>query len=190
MMKTEQDLTFNENKQGCENKQKFTLLKDETTTVNGKTLYRIKYLMDIPDTNVKAGTIGGWLESENNLSQEGRCCVLDNAVVMDNAVVKGEFVTVSGIATINGNAIVEGYATTIKDSAHISDNAKVVDSICKHTSCVCGDSEVINSMCQEGAFIAGKTFIKNCVITGYVKNVKMIKVAPPRHIQERCVNIK
>lgn len=190
MMKTEQDLTFNENKQGCENKQKFTLLKDETTTVNGKTLYRIKYLMDIPDTNVKAGTIGGWLESENNLSQEGRCCVLDNAVVMDNAVVKGEFVTVSGIATINCNAIVEGYATTIKDSAHISDNAKVVDSICEHTSCVCGDSEVINSMCQEGAFIAGKTFIKNCVITGYVKNVKMIKVAPPRHIQEKCVNIK
>lgn len=181
---------INENKQGCENKQKFTLLKDETTTVNGKTLYRIKYLMDIPHANVKAGTIGGWLESESNLSQKGQCCVLDNAVVMDNAVVRGEFVTVSGIATIDCNAIVEGYATTIKHSTLISDNAKVVNSICEHTSCVCGDSEVINSMCQEGAFIAGKTFIKNCVITGYVKNVEMIKVAPPRHIQQKYENNK
>ena len=48
-----------------------------------KTLYRIRALKDFSD--VKRGELGGWVSSENNLSQEGNCWIYDEAKCMDNA---------------------------------------------------------------------------------------------------------
>ena len=48
-------------------------------------LFRIKALKDF--SNVKKGDIGGYVESEKNLSQDGNCWIYDNAVVMGNAKV-------------------------------------------------------------------------------------------------------
>lgn len=45
------------------------ILTDETIKVNGKTLYRIKALREF--SNVKAGDLGGFVESESNLSHDG-----------------------------------------------------------------------------------------------------------------------
>ena len=42
-------------------------LTSETITVNGHTLYRIQALKDFED--IKAGDLGGFIESENNLEQ-------------------------------------------------------------------------------------------------------------------------
>ena len=42
-------------------------LTDETMEWEGHTLHRIKALRDFND--VKAGDLGGWVESEDNLSQ-------------------------------------------------------------------------------------------------------------------------
>ena len=41
------------------------------------TLHRIKALRNFGD--VKAGDIGGWIESEKNLSHDGLCWVYDKA---------------------------------------------------------------------------------------------------------------
>ena len=60
-------------------------LTDETIRHGGRTLYRIQALKDFGD--VKAGDLGGYVESGGNLSQDGNCWVYDGAKVFDNALV-------------------------------------------------------------------------------------------------------
>ena len=70
-------------------------LTSETPDYTGKTLYRIRALRDIPEHGVVAGDLGGWVESEANLSQDynawvsGDAHVYGNARVTDNARVSG-----------------------------------------------------------------------------------------------------
>ena len=49
----------------------------------GITLFRIKALRDL--WNVKAGDLGGWVESELNLSHEGNCWIYNDAIVCNKA---------------------------------------------------------------------------------------------------------
>ena len=58
-------------------------LTDEKIKHNGRTLYRIQALKDFGD--VKAGELGGYVESETNLSHEGNCWVADEAKVFHEA---------------------------------------------------------------------------------------------------------
>ena len=58
-------------------------LTDETMEWEGHTLHRIKALRYFND--VKAGDLGGWVESEDNLSQYEKCWFYDNAIVCGNA---------------------------------------------------------------------------------------------------------
>ena len=71
----------------------------ETKEFNGRILRRIRRIED--------DLVGGWIESEENLSQGGNCFVHDEGMVYGNA-------------KICGNAIVFSYAT-------VYDNAKVYD---------------------------------------------------------------
>lgn len=97
-------------------------------------MYRIIALKDFAD--VKKGDIGGFIKSENNLSQEGNCWIYDNAEVMDNALVQGNARIVSNAmisrnAFINENAIVGGHAKVsdnaeIYGHAYVGDNAEAV----------------------------------------------------------------
>jgi hypothetical protein len=48
-------------------------------------LYRIRALRDIPLYGVKAGDLGGFVESEKNLSQDGDAWISGNALVSGNA---------------------------------------------------------------------------------------------------------
>ena len=75
-------------------------LTDETNGIGGITLHRIRALMDISRYGVRAGDIGGWIEAESNLSQDG------DAWVSDDARVYGE-VLVNGNAEVSGNAEVK-----------------------------------------------------------------------------------
>ena len=58
-------------------------LTDETHSLNPR-LRRIRALVDIPEAGVKAGDLGGWVETEANLS------VYDSARVSGNARVYGD----------------------------------------------------------------------------------------------------
>lgn len=58
-------------------------LTNITKEYGGKTLYRIRALKNFGD--VKAGDLGGWVQSEDNLSQKGYCWIYDNAKCMDDA---------------------------------------------------------------------------------------------------------
>lgn len=46
-------------------------LTNETIEFNGHILHRIKALKDFAYKKFKKGDLGGFIESENNLSQEG-----------------------------------------------------------------------------------------------------------------------
>ena len=103
-------------------------LTDETIEVEGKTLYRIESLKDF--RYVLKGEKGGFVESEDNLSQEGNCWIADDAMVYDDARVSGcaevvQNAIVCGRSKVENNAVVYGYAF-VKDS-YIIDDAVVGD---------------------------------------------------------------
>ena len=90
-------------------------LTDEWIMFDGKKLYRIEALKDF--SNVKKGDKGGFVESEDNLSQKGNCWIYHTAKVFDNAVICGN-------ALISDNAVVCDNAG-IHDSAAVYDDARV-----------------------------------------------------------------
>ena len=90
-------------------------LTDETLEWCGHTLHQIKALKYFG--NVKKGDMGGFVEKEDNLSQNNDCWVYDNAKVFGNA-------NVSYDAQVYDNAEVYGIARVF-ESAEIYGNAKV-----------------------------------------------------------------
>ena len=90
-------------------------LTNEKILIGKKTLYRIKALRDF--SNVKKGDLGGFIESEKNLSHEGDCWIYDDAKVYASA-------KVSENATIHGRAKIHGY-TKVFNYAKVYDNAEV-----------------------------------------------------------------
>lgn len=84
---------------------KFELTSEFITNIFGTKLFRIKALIEFG--NVKAGELGGFVEKEENLSQDGNAWVYDNARVYGDACVCGD-ARVCGDACVYGDA---GYAT-------------------------------------------------------------------------------
>ena len=74
---------------------KYELTNETKTLAGGTVLRRIRALRDLPRFGVKAGELGGFVEVENNLSQDGDAWVFGNA-------------NVYGYAEVSGNANVSG----------------------------------------------------------------------------------
>jgi hypothetical protein len=94
---------------------KYEILQDQTLEHEGRTLYRIRRLGD--------GKVGGWIEKEENLSQEGRGFVHNEAKVYGDAKVS-ESADVYDYAEMYGNAKAFGNAT-VYDDAQVGGNAEV-----------------------------------------------------------------
>jgi len=92
-------------------------------------LRRIRALREIDFFEVLEGELGGYVESEANLSQEGECWVADDACVYGNASVSGNAWAASraqvyGNASVYDNALVSGDAT-VSENAQIFGNSWV-----------------------------------------------------------------
>ena len=94
---------------------KYELTKETKTLADGTVLHRIRALMDIPRFGVEAGELGGFVEGENNLSQDGDAWVYGNTEVFGDAKVYGN-ARVSGDAWVSGNAEVFGDAEVYGDA--------------------------------------------------------------------------
>jgi len=92
-------------------------LTDETIEWKGHILHRIKAIKEI--FIVKKGQLGGFIEKEDNLSQEQICWANYNAKVYDNAKVSGES-QIYNNAQIFGNSV-------IRDTVSIYGNAQIFD---------------------------------------------------------------
>lgn len=60
-------------------------LTHESITIDNHTLYRIQAVRNF--AGVKKGDLGGFVETESNLSHDGNCWVSENAQVFTNAQV-------------------------------------------------------------------------------------------------------
>ena len=89
----------------------------------GKKLFRIKALIGFG--SVEAGELGGYVEKEDNLAQNGNAWVFDDAEVYGNARVYGN-AEVYGNARVCGNAEVYGNAR-VCGNAEVYGNARVYD---------------------------------------------------------------
>lgn len=102
-------------------------------------LHRIRALRDVRE-DVYTGDLGGFVQSEKNLSQDGQSWIADNAVAAEDAYVHGDAImwdyscirgsaAISGPSRIGGNAIIEDYAIItagyVHGDVHISGNAKL-----------------------------------------------------------------
>ena len=109
-------------------------LTNEKINANGVTLYRIRALKTFFSTRglvVKQGELGGFIQSETNLSQDGFCWVGGNAKVYENAKVTGDSV--------------------VLDNAQVYGDAKMLDNACASGNAViCGSTKVWSNGCVCG----------------------------------------
>jgi carbonic anhydrase/acetyltransferase-like protein (isoleucine patch superfamily) len=123
-------------------------LTNETIEHFGKTLYRIKALKSFGI--VKKGELGGFIEKESNLSQDGDAWVYEKALVCGDAQVHGNAL-VCGDAQVYGNAQVCGDAR-VYGNAQVYENAQVYgdaqvwgDAQVHGNALVWGDAQVFRS---------------------------------------------
>lgn len=105
------------------------ILTDRTKKVDGHTLHRIQAIKDFG--NVHNGDLGGWIESEDNLSQEGDCWVSDDAMIYERATIQYDaqvydHAVVHGDANICTEARIHGHAK-VYEYSHIFGGAQVYD---------------------------------------------------------------
>ena len=180
---------------------KYELTNETKTLADGTVLHRIRALRDIPRHGVKAGDLGGLIEKENNLSQDGDAWISDDARVSGNACVFGYacvhnnariygYACVSGDAKIFGNACVlgdawifddacvSGYACIFGDArifgnAWISDDARVSGDACIFDdACVSGDACIFGDACVLGdAYISGNAKVSASSDYMVIKNI-------------------
>ena len=148
---------------------KYELVPETVTELYGKSMYRICALKDFSD--VKKGQYGGYVESEENLSQTGNCWIYDDSIVglgsrvIDNAIVKDASKVIGG-SEVSDDAIIEE-CSLIDESSVVSDQSRVIDSLVTNASYVIYKS-VVNrdSMVYQGsticdAIIGPEAYVRN-----------------------------
>lgn len=180
---------------------KYILSSKEKKKVDGIILYRIKAVKTFFLTNgtrIEAGTYGGFVENEKNLSQEDSCWILndamaygfakvmDDAILCDFSIAKDEAI-VYGDAIMTGNSVIQNKAILgrhgeVHDRAIVKDIATIFGIIKGH-SCVFGNAIVGKDATVKDFSSVGN----NIVLKGNteIKNKSYLKT-PSRN----CVTIK
>ena len=102
----------------------------------------LRALNDVRSGVVK-GDLGGYVQNEDNLSQEGTCWIFDDAIACESSFVDQQ-ATVSGTAVIRGSALVSGRAM-IRQNAVVDDHAIVMDGFVKAQAHVAGNAAITAS---------------------------------------------
>lgn len=153
-------------------KKKYQLVLSDSIVIGSDTeLYRIQALGDFGD--VKAGDLGGYIQSEDNLSHLGTCWVYNEAQVYDDAGITGsaqirDYAFVRGSATVGGEAVVMGNAG-VTNMAAVTGHAKVSgNSTVSGGALVCGYAKVYGgSVIRENAVVADFACVDSSVVAGY-----------------------
>lgn len=175
---------------------KYELLVDQRITVAGTTLYRIRALRDFG--HVKAGSLGGFVASECNLSHHGDCWIGDDARVYDEAVVSDN-AQIRGLACIHGRARISDKGQVL-GSAQVFDYGRVFKSgIVFDDAIICGHAQVRDDALVFGrarlcdyarvlgsAQVCGGTQLSGrTVVSGDEKVRRPSRGIPPRSVRRR-----
>lgn len=101
--------------------------EDESEMEEEYRLYRIQALRDFGD--VKKGDLGGYIQTQKNLSHSGNCWIYDKAIAGDDSKVKDNAKVMDGAivreaAVVSKNAVLTD-GTRVASSAIVTDNAVV-----------------------------------------------------------------
>lgn len=132
-------------------------------------LYRIRALIDVR-YGVKKGDLGGYVQSAENLSQEGTCWIADDAVVCENArVYEAAWIThkshVSGQAEISGDAHVEGNAAVL-ENAHVTSGSVADHAVVRGNAEIKKDKRTRKSPRITGSALVYGTVVGNVIVAG------------------------
>lgn len=111
----------------------------------------------IDGTLIKAGSLGGWIETESNLSQEGKCWLdskstsVDRSQIKENAYLQDSNLFDDAIAT--GDVYLN--YSFLSDSSVVCGKSKVYFSHIKKDSLLDGNSEVIESSLTNVRVVVG-----------------------------------
>jgi len=163
---------------------KYSLTKNKKEVFD-RTLYQVRAEKDFGE--VSKGDLGGWIEREENLSQDGNAWVYDNAWVSGNARVYGDArvydnAEVSGDAEVSGNTEVSGNAW-VSDNAEVYGDARVYDNAeVSGDAWVYGNANIYdnaevygNAMVSGDAWVSGKIKLLSGSFFGIRYNKEEIK---------------
>lgn len=109
----------------------------EETRKGGKTFVQVVAARDIRpaggEEHIRKGDIGGWIESEANLSQDGECWICPGVYVSGNSAISGDAlvqaekgeISISGDCSVFGNALVLGDGIDLSGSVIVGKNAMI-----------------------------------------------------------------
>ena len=120
---------------------KYELIKEGKDYFAEREMFRIRALKDFG--NVKAGDIGGWVCSYNNLSQEGDCWIYDNAKCLDNARIFDNAMMFDN-AIMFGNSVMYDNAVMLNNSI-MYNNSKMYDEARMYDNAVMFNDSIIYS---------------------------------------------
>lgn len=163
-------------------------LTNITRNIYGSKLHQIKALRDIGDI-AKEGDLGGWIQGEHNLSQDGDCWIGQKAYVFDNARVSNNayvynyarvysYAWVVDNASVSDDAHVYGNAW-IGKNARVYNNAQVYsDASVSHNAHVCHYAWIFGHALVGGdAWVGGHTSVyDNASVTGYASLYGYVRV--------------
>ena len=120
---------------------KYKLIQDSRIWQYDKAIYRIQALRDFSD--VKKGDLGGFVESEENLSQEGNCWIYDMAQAVEKSRVTGDAclrdcAKMYDSSILRDKAQLQGCARMIQ-YASLEDNAVAIDAEISGFATITGD---------------------------------------------------
>ena len=95
------------------------------------------------EKSVRQGDLGGFVQSENNLSQEGACWLFQNAIAAEDAVV-AENAQIRNLAVLRGNTMVVGNAI-IRDCSIVEDYAIFTTGVVEGNSRIAGNARIIRN---------------------------------------------
>lgn len=136
-------------------------LTDNTIYIGGNCLYQIEALKDFG--RVKKGDLGGYIASENNLSQTGNCwifqdsMVFDNAKVLENAEIRSDTAMYDN-SIVSGNSICDGNIY-LCDNCRITGNAVVNGNsiLIKNNAIIGGGSQILST--DKSSIVGGDVII-------------------------------
>lgn len=161
---------------------------DRIPLAANRTLTRIRALRDNPRYGIRAGELGGYIESADSLSQSGcawifpGATVYDNAYVCDSSAVKGN-ARLRGYSSIGGTAVIEDEAelldcANVFGAARISGRARLSGSVHVYGDAVVGGNvHIYSNVCIRGAarivsdhdiFWASNVGSENGTLTAYM----------------------
>ncbi|GAC42784.1 hypothetical protein [Paenibacillus popilliae] len=134
------------------------------------TLHRIRAVRDFDD--VKVGDVGGWIESEHNLSHNGDCWLYGNSKVFE-------------CGQVGGNAKIKH--SNVFNNAQILGNITVCSSNVYDSAVVIGRAQIEQSQLGQHARISGGSQICKSRIGNYARIegsvVKGADIGVPCHIR-------